>query len=291
MIVRISGEVGSSSPTRTRSGSTSSTTAPSARSSRATRAASASSGVRCSSLLRRTATPSPTRAGGVRHHPAAARHHLRGGAGRVRGRGPDPGLARRRGPPGMSWAPRDRLLAGHLVAVRTVVGQVVRAGWPPARAAAARAGLPSRRRPGLRLPAHVLRREVARGGHLAWQSARVRWAAWKPTRSRLYDRSDQLEQVQSGLLEGEQLYAVYDAKGGGTGFIGLTDRRVIPTSHSWAGRSPWSDPVRPHLQRGRAERRASAASSSAPARCTSPRAAAATRSSSAAPTRRTTRTT
>jgi hypothetical protein len=51
-----------------------------------------------------------------------------------------------------------------------------------------------------------------------------------------HDRTDQLEQVQNGLLEGEQLYAVYDAKGGGTGFIGLTDRRVILQDKSFMGR-------------------------------------------------------
>ena len=51
-----------------------------------------------------------------------------------------------------------------------------------------------------------------------------------------HDRSDQLEQVQNGLLEGEQLFAVYDAKGGGTGFIGLTDRRVILQDKSFMGR-------------------------------------------------------
>jgi hypothetical protein len=51
-----------------------------------------------------------------------------------------------------------------------------------------------------------------------------------------FDREDQLEQVQSGLLEGEQLYAVYDAKGGGTGFMALTDRRVILQDKSFVGR-------------------------------------------------------
>jgi hypothetical protein len=51
-----------------------------------------------------------------------------------------------------------------------------------------------------------------------------------------FDRKDQLEQVQSGLLEGEQLHGVYDAKGGGTGFIALTDRRVILQDKSFVGK-------------------------------------------------------
>lgn len=51
-----------------------------------------------------------------------------------------------------------------------------------------------------------------------------------------HDRSDQLEQIQSGLLPGEQVIAVYDAVGTGTGFIGLTDRRVIIQDTSFVGK-------------------------------------------------------
>ena len=51
-----------------------------------------------------------------------------------------------------------------------------------------------------------------------------------------FDREDQLEQIQGGLLEGEQLYGVYDARGGGTGFIALTDRRVIIQDKSFVGK-------------------------------------------------------
>lgn len=51
----------------------------------------------------------------------------------------------------------------------------------------------------------------------------------------VYDRKDQLEQIQSGLLQGEELYAVYDAKGVGTGFIGVTDRRAIIQDRSFVG--------------------------------------------------------
>ena len=53
----------------------------------------------------------------------------------------------------------------------------------------------------------------------------------------IYDRKNQLHQVQSALLPGERLYAVYDAKGVGTGFIGLTDRRLIIADKSFVGRA------------------------------------------------------
>ncbi len=36
-----------------------------------------------------------------------------------------------------------------------------------------------------------------------------------------------MERILGGIVPGEQLFAVYDMKGGGTGFIGLTDRRLI----------------------------------------------------------------
>lgn len=52
----------------------------------------------------------------------------------------------------------------------------------------------------------------------------------------VHDRRDQLDQVESGLLQGEKLYAVYDAKGAGTGFIGLTDRRVVLQDKSFVGK-------------------------------------------------------
>src|SRR5690606_7723177 len=47
---------------------------------------------------------------------------------------------------------------------------------------------------------------------------------------------DQLQQIQSGLMEGERILAVYDAIGVGTGFIGLTDRRIILQDTSFVGK-------------------------------------------------------
>jgi hypothetical protein len=56
------------------------------------------------------------------------------------------------------------------------------------------------------------------------------------TATAVYDRKEQFQQIQSGLLEGEQIIAVYDAIGAGTGFIGLTDRRVIIQDKSFVGK-------------------------------------------------------
>lgn len=42
-----------------------------------------------------------------------------------------------------------------------------------------------------------------------------------------FDRQDQLDRIKAYLLPGEILFAVYDCKGAGTGFVGVTDRRII----------------------------------------------------------------
>ncbi len=47
------------------------------------------------------------------------------------------------------------------------------------------------------------------------------------TQETIYDKKDQLEKIQDWVMPGETLYAVYDLKGGGTGFIGITDWRLI----------------------------------------------------------------
>jgi len=52
----------------------------------------------------------------------------------------------------------------------------------------------------------------------------------------VFDKRDQLQQVQQGLLDGEVVYAVYDAIGAGTGFLGITDRRVILQDKSFVGK-------------------------------------------------------
>lgn len=42
-----------------------------------------------------------------------------------------------------------------------------------------------------------------------------------------HDNKGQLDRIQGMVLEGEKLYAVFDLKGGGTGFVGITDLRLI----------------------------------------------------------------
>lgn len=42
-----------------------------------------------------------------------------------------------------------------------------------------------------------------------------------------YDKKDQWDRIARYVIAGETLQAVYDLKGGGTGFIGVTDQRII----------------------------------------------------------------
>jgi hypothetical protein len=53
----------------------------------------------------------------------------------------------------------------------------------------------------------------------------------------IYDKQDQLDKVRSWLLDGETLYAVYDLKGVGTGFLGITDRRIIFYDRAFLGKN------------------------------------------------------
>jgi len=41
-----------------------------------------------------------------------------------------------------------------------------------------------------------------------------------------FDNAGQLKRIEAQLIPGETLYAVYDCKGGSTGFVGITDRRL-----------------------------------------------------------------
>ena len=43
----------------------------------------------------------------------------------------------------------------------------------------------------------------------------------------IFDRKEQLQKIQRLLVPNETLYAVYDLKGSGTGFVGITDLRLI----------------------------------------------------------------
>jgi len=42
-----------------------------------------------------------------------------------------------------------------------------------------------------------------------------------------HDIKSQLDRIVAYIIPGETLMAVYDCKGAGTGFVGITDRRVI----------------------------------------------------------------
>ena len=50
----------------------------------------------------------------------------------------------------------------------------------------------------------------------------------EPTEVKIvFDKADQMERIKQYLISGEVLHAVYDCKGAGTGFVGITDLRVI----------------------------------------------------------------
>ncbi len=43
----------------------------------------------------------------------------------------------------------------------------------------------------------------------------------------VYDNEGQYKRIVAYIIPGETLHAVYDCKGGGTGFVGITDQRII----------------------------------------------------------------
>jgi hypothetical protein len=49
----------------------------------------------------------------------------------------------------------------------------------------------------------------------------------------IFDKEDQLQKIKAALLPDEQVEAVFDLKGGGTGFIGITSKRVIFQDNAW----------------------------------------------------------
>ncbi|MEX2081037.1 MAG: hypothetical protein WEC33_05430, partial [Dehalococcoidia bacterium] len=48
-----------------------------------------------------------------------------------------------------------------------------------------------------------------------------------------YDRKDQLDKITALIIEGERLLSVLDCKGGGTGYVGITTRRLIFQDANW----------------------------------------------------------
>ena len=43
----------------------------------------------------------------------------------------------------------------------------------------------------------------------------------------VFDNQKQYDRIKEYIITGESLKVVYDCKGGGTGFIGITDQRII----------------------------------------------------------------
>jgi hypothetical protein len=52
----------------------------------------------------------------------------------------------------------------------------------------------------------------------------------------VFDKQEQFDKIAAGLLNGETILAVYDGLGVGTGFIGLTNLRVIVQDNSFVGK-------------------------------------------------------
>ncbi len=52
----------------------------------------------------------------------------------------------------------------------------------------------------------------------------------------IFDKQEQYDRIAEGLLPGEQILFVYDAIGAGTGFIGVTDRRIVIQDNSFVGK-------------------------------------------------------
>lgn len=50
-----------------------------------------------------------------------------------------------------------------------------------------------------------------------------------------HDKPDQLQKILSGVIAGEHVYAVYDCIGAGTGFVAVTNHRVILQDNSFVG--------------------------------------------------------
>lgn len=48
-----------------------------------------------------------------------------------------------------------------------------------------------------------------------------------------FDREDQHRRVESALVPGEHAWMTLDCKGGGTGFVAITDKRLIFQDQSW----------------------------------------------------------
>ena len=51
-----------------------------------------------------------------------------------------------------------------------------------------------------------------------------------------FDKKGQLDQIEPWLIQNEKLYAVYDCKGSGTGFVAITDKRLMFYDKAFLGK-------------------------------------------------------
>jgi len=51
-----------------------------------------------------------------------------------------------------------------------------------------------------------------------------------------YDKKDQYDQIVPWILAGEKLYVVLDCKGGGTGFVAVTNKRLMFYDKAFLGK-------------------------------------------------------
>jgi hypothetical protein len=51
-----------------------------------------------------------------------------------------------------------------------------------------------------------------------------------------HDRPDQLAKIQAGLMRDETVLAVFDCTGAGTGFVGVTNKRIVLQDNSFVGK-------------------------------------------------------
>jgi hypothetical protein len=54
--------------------------------------------------------------------------------------------------------------------------------------------------------------------------------------SATFDKRDQLAKLEGVLLPDEEVYACLDMKGGGTGFLGITNRRLVVYDKAFLGK-------------------------------------------------------
>lgn len=52
----------------------------------------------------------------------------------------------------------------------------------------------------------------------------------------VYDQKSQYDQIVPWLVGGEKLYAVYDMRGGGTGFVAVTNKRLMFYDKAFLGK-------------------------------------------------------